>query len=69
MKNRPNHRQYLEILQGLTPEQRLGKAFELSDFSRALFVSGLRRRFPELSPEEFARLLHARLDKCHNRTF
>ena len=69
MKARPNHRQYLQIIRRMTPEERLRKAFELSEFSRALFVRGLRRRFPDLPPEEFSRLVLARLEKCHNRTF
>lgn len=30
-KPRPNHRRYIEILRRMTPEQRLAKAFELSD--------------------------------------
>jgi hypothetical protein len=68
-KPRPNHRLYLQTLRQMTPEQRLLKAFELSDFSRQLFVEGLRARFPELSEAEFRRLLLARLDKCHNRRY
>ena len=67
MKERPNHRRYIEVLRSMTPDQRLSKAFELSEFTRALFVQGLRARHPELVPEEFAKLLRSRLDKCHNR--
>ena len=69
MKDRPNHRRYIEVLRSMTPEQRLLKAFELSEFSRALFVEGLRRRHPELAAEEFATLLRSRLEKCHNRNY
>ena len=69
MKDRPNHRQYIEILRRMTPEQRLRKAFELSEFSRALFVHGLRKRFPDASEEEFRALLRDRLDRCHNRNY
>jgi hypothetical protein len=68
-KKRPNHRLYLQILRSLSPEQRLLKAFELSAFTRALFTQGLRRRFPEATPEEFQRILLARLEKCHNRNY
>ena len=68
MKPRPNHQQYLRILRAMTPEQRLRKAFELSDFSKALFMAGLRRRFPDISAEEFSRIVRDRLEKCHNRT-
>ena len=69
MKQRPNHRRYLEILRRMSPEQRLRKAFELSDLSNALFAQGLRHRFSSLSEEEFQKLLHDRLAKCHNRIY
>ena len=69
MKQRPNHRRYLEILRRMSPEQKLRKAFELTDLSRALFAQGLRRRFPSLSEEELQKLLHDRLAKCHNRNY
>lgn len=69
MKERPNHGEYIRILWAMTPEQRLRKAFELSEFSRSLFVHGLRRRHPAASAEEFAALLRDRLDKCHNRNY
>ena len=68
-KPRPNHRLYLQMLRGMTPEQRLRKAFELSAFSRALFAEGLQRRFPGLSDDAFASLLRTRLEKCHNRNW
>jgi hypothetical protein len=60
---------YIQVLRRMTPEQRLLKAFELSEFSRRLFAEGLRKRFPQLSEEEFRKLLLARLDKCHNRNY
>ena len=53
----------------MSPEQRLRKAFELSEFSKELFVHGLRTRFPKLNEDEFRRLLRRRLDKCHNRNY
>jgi hypothetical protein len=68
-KPRPNHRRYIEILRSMTPEQRLLKSFELSDFSKALFIEGLRQRFPDATEEEFRRILFDRLDKCHNRNY
>lgn len=69
LKPRPNHRIYIETLRRMTPEQRLLKAFELSELSKALFVHGLRQRFPDLSEEEFRKLLLERLSKCHNRNY
>jgi hypothetical protein len=68
-KPRPNHRQYIETLRRMTPGQRLAKAFELSEFSKRLFLNGLRERFPEASPEELHRIYLARLEKCHNRNY
>lgn len=57
MKPRPSHARYLEILRGMTPEQRLRKAFELGEKGEALFRQGLRRRHPDLVPEEFEAVL------------
>jgi hypothetical protein len=68
-KPRPNHAAYLRVLRGMTPEQRLRKAFELTASACALFELGLRRRFPALDEAAFARLLRERLDRCHNRNY
>ena len=68
-KPRPNHARYIQILRAMTPEQRLLKAFELSAFSKALFIEGLRKRFPNASAEQFHRILLERLEKCHNRNY
>ncbi len=69
IKPRSNHRLYIQTLRRLTPEQRLRKAFELTDFSRELFRHGLRRRFPELSEDDLKLLYLKRLEKCHNRNY
>jgi hypothetical protein len=69
IKPRPNHRLYLETLSRMTPEERLRKAFELTEFSRQLFKAGLRARFPDLSEAERHQLMLARLEKCHNRNY
>jgi hypothetical protein len=68
-KPRPNHRLYIEILRKMTPEQRLLKTFELSDFAKSLFIHGLRKRFPNATPERFAQIVKERLDKCRNRNY
>jgi hypothetical protein len=60
---------YLRVLRGLTPEQRLRKAFELSDFSRALFREGLRMRFPDASAEALAQLERDHIDRCRNNNY
>ncbi len=69
LKARPNHGRYLDILRGMTPEQRLRKALELSQTGRELFRQGLRRRYPELAPDELEALLRIRLELCHNRNY
>ena len=69
MKKDPDHAKYIQILRRMSPEERLLKAFDLSDFGRQLFEHGLRARFPDLPEEEFRKLLLERLDKCHNRNY
>lgn len=68
-KERPNHKLYIEILRQMSPEKRLLKAFELSDFSKKLFLEGLKKRFPDLLPPELHSLYLKRLQKCHNRNY
>ncbi len=68
-KPRPNHRRYLEVLRAMTPQQRLAKAFELSELSKRLFRQGLREKFPDLNEADFQRLYLKRLAKCHNQNY
>ncbi|NIA06680.1 MAG: hypothetical protein GWP14_03430 [Actinobacteria bacterium] len=68
-KKYPNHKIYLQVLRRMSPEQRLLKAFELSEFANQLFVAGLRKAFPELCEQDFKKLLLERLAKCHNRNY
>jgi hypothetical protein len=68
-KPQPNRQIYIEILRRMTPEQRLLKAFELSDMARRAFEDGLRQQFPELPEAEFQQLVRTRLAKCHNRNY
>jgi hypothetical protein len=68
--NRPSDRQvYSLVLARMSPEARLLKAFELTDFSRQLFLQGLRRRFPDRDQAELKQLMLQRLDLCHNRNY
>lgn len=69
IKPHANHKQYIHVLRDLTPEQRLTKAFELSEFTKQLFIHGLRQRFSTLSNQEFTQLVLQRLAKCHNRNY
>jgi hypothetical protein len=69
IKERPNHTIYIRALRRMSPEQRLAKAFELTEFSKQLFLHGLRRRFPDMEEKKFHGLFLERLGKCHNRSF
>ena len=44
IKKRPNHKIYLQVLRRMSPEKRLAKAFELSEFAKQLFEGRLRER-------------------------
>ena len=59
----------MELLRSMTPAQRAEKAFELSDFTKRLFLDGLRNRYPELSEAEFHKLALEHLARCHNRNY
>ena len=45
------------------------KAFELSEFTKTLFLKGLRRRFPDVSETELRQIMLKRLARCHNRNY
>lgn len=68
-KERPNRKLYIQTLRRMSAEQRLLKSFELSEFSRELFLHGLHKRFPHLSDVEIKRIYLERLEKCHNRNY
>jgi hypothetical protein len=68
-KPRPNHKRYLEILRGMTAEQKLQIVFDLTETARSLFRAGLRERFPDATDEELHRIYLERLAKCHNRNY
>jgi hypothetical protein len=67
MKPSPNHSRYISVLRGLTPEQRLSKAFELSEFTRSLLREGLKNRHPNLSETELEELYLASMAKAQSR--
>lgn len=67
MKQRPNHRLYLAALRQMGAEERLRKAFELSEFCRVLMRRGLERAHPEMSPTELQRLYESRMAKARSR--
>ena len=69
MKRKHNHKIYIQALRQMSPEERLAKAFELSEFAKGLFIHGLNKRFPNIGDEQLEKILLERLDKCHNRNY
>ncbi len=69
IKPSPHHKQYLTTLSRMSPEQRLLKALELSAMTKALFLAGLTRRFPEKTEAEIKEIYVQRLAKCYNRNY
>ena len=69
LKPQPNHKRYIRVLRSMSDEQRLARAFELSEMTRALFRQGLRERHPGLSEEGLHQLYLERLAKCYNRNY
>jgi len=66
-KPRPNRQLYLETLRRMTPEQRLLKAFELTDLTHELLRAGVRQRFPDAGEDEVQSIYLERLIRCQNR--
>lgn len=62
-KPRPNRAIYIETLRRMTPEQKLDKAFELSDMTREGLRAGLTMRHPEATPEEIQTMVRKRLER------
>ena len=53
----------------MSPKKRLELTFELTEFSRDLFLHGLKRRFPGKSEAEIQMIFLERIDKCHNANY
>lgn len=69
IKPKPNHHIYLQTLRRMTPEQRLAKAFELSQMTKELFFQGLRNRFSDKDETEIKEIYLERIAKCYNRNY
>jgi hypothetical protein len=67
LKPQPNRRIYIETLRRMTPEERLEKAFELSDMTHEALRVALRTRHPEASDAELYALYLERLERCRSR--
>jgi hypothetical protein len=68
-KPKLNRALYIETLRRMSPEERLSKAFELSEMTRELLKAGLAQRYPSASAEELHRLYLERLERCRCRIY
>jgi hypothetical protein len=66
-KTHSNRALYITILRSMTPEERLRKAFELTEMARALTRAGIARQRPELTVEEVDRLVRDRVIAWHSK--
>jgi hypothetical protein len=64
-----SHLVYVNILKRMSPQQRLLKSFELTDFGKTLFLEGLKERYSCLGDMEIRKIYIERLIKCHNRNY
>jgi hypothetical protein len=64
-----SHLVYINILKKMSPQQRLLKSFELTDFGKTLFLEGLKERHSCLGDMEIRKIYIERLIKCHNRNY
>jgi len=64
-----SHREYIKIIRKLTPEKKLEKCFDLNEFTKTLFLTGLRNKFPNLSEEDIKKIYLKRITKCHNLNY
>jgi len=67
LKEQPNRGVYIEALRRMTPEQRLAKAFELSDMTHEALRAGLAERYPAASGTELHSMYLERLERCRRR--
>lgn len=68
-KPRPNHQRMLQILRGLTPQQKLEQVFQLNERTLHLLRIGLRQRFPDLDESAFEKVYLQMRARCHNRNY
>ncbi|MEX1231131.1 MAG: hypothetical protein WEB58_12875 [Planctomycetaceae bacterium] len=68
-KSRPNHQRTLQILRGMTPQQKLAQVFKLNERTLKLFRIGLRGRFPDLDDAAFEKVYLQMRERCHNRNY
>ena len=68
-KPRPNHQQLLQILRGMTPQEKLEQVFKLNERTLMLMRIGLRRRFPHLDEAALQKVYLQMRERCRNRNY
>ncbi len=64
-----SHLVYINILKKMSPQQRLLKSFELTEFGKTLLLEGLKVKYSCLGDKEIRKIYIERLIKCHNRNY
>ncbi len=67
LKPAPNRSLYMEALRRMTPEQRLAKAFELTEMSREALRAGIEQRWPDATQQRRQEMYLERLERCRSR--
>lgn len=66
-KVEPNRKQYIEILQKMTGEQRMRTAFELFEMAKRIMIEGMRAQNPDIRLDEIQQEVVRRMMRCHRR--
>lgn len=45
MKKSPDHKEYIRMMRRLSPQDRLMKSFELTELTKNLFLTGIKKVF------------------------
>ncbi|MBI4726767.1 hypothetical protein HY768_06035 [candidate division TA06 bacterium] len=64
LKDKLQHREYLDVLRKMTGEQRLRLGFELHDLALRLMQDGIRHRHPEYDERQVKQETARRLLRC-----
>lgn len=63
----PNRKQYIEILQKMTGEERMRIGFELFEMAKCIMIEGMKAPNPGIKLEEIQQEVVRRMMRCHKR--
>jgi hypothetical protein len=63
----PNRKQYIEILQKMTGEERVRIAFELFEMAKNVMIEGMKAQNPDIEAEAIQKEVVRRMMRCHRR--